>query len=88
MTIVADVFTDLNSQMALEEALGYPMQFYMICPVDGEPVVCVGAVYSYHEFKQPISNRLTNEQWRNMLKKRKYPARETWTQSYIVENTP
>lgn len=64
MPVVADVFTDLNSKMALEEAVGRPMKLYMVCPVDGEPTVCIGAVYSYYEFKQPIDKRLTDEEWR------------------------
>ena len=30
--------------------------------------VALGGVYSYYEFQQPISDRLTDEAWRAMLK--------------------
>ena len=78
MPIVADVHTDVNSGMALEEAVGPPLTLYMVCPVDGKPTVCLGAVYSYYEFKQPMSQRLTDEEWRKMLFVNWQPARPDW----------
>lgn len=84
MPIVADVFTDPNSKMVLEQAIGRPMALYMVCPVDGEPTVCVGAVYSYYEFKRPLAHRLTDDEWRKMLKERQAPALPKWTDEYIV----
>lgn len=88
MPVVADVFTDLNSKMALEEAVGKPMKLYMVCPVDGEPTVCIGAVYSYYEFKQPIDKRLTDEEWRELIKQNKQPEQAEWVKSYLVKKTP
>jgi hypothetical protein len=88
MPVVADVFTDLNSKMALEEAVGRPMKLYMVCPVDGEPTVCVGAIYSYYEFKQPIDKRLTDGEWRELIKQNKQPEQAEWVKSYLVKKAP
>lgn len=68
MPIVADVFTEVNTSQVLEEALGRPAEIFVIAKVDGEYKVCVGAVYSYYEFKQPMDDRLTDEKWRLILK--------------------
>jgi hypothetical protein len=84
MPVVADVHTNLDARMVLEEAVGWPMTLYLRVPVDGQPTVCVGAVYSYYEFKWPMRDRLTDEAWRKMLKERKAPAMPGWTARYVV----
>ncbi len=88
MPIVADVFTNVDAREALEEAVGWPMQMLAICPVAGTPTVCHGVTYSYYEFRQPMSNRLTDEQWRKMLEEQKAPQRPAWTSSFISESLP
>jgi hypothetical protein len=88
MPVIADVFTDLNSKMALEEAVGRPMKLYMVCSVDGEPTVCIGAVYSYYEFKQPIDKRMTDEEWRELIKQNKQPEQAEWIKSYLAKKAP
>ncbi|HUW82620.1 MAG TPA: DUF3160 domain-containing protein [Phycisphaerae bacterium] len=85
MPIVADVHTDVNTRQVLEEAVGWPWELLMVCPVDGEPVVCKGVVYSYYEFKQPMSQRLTDERWRKMLEEGKAPPPPAWAGRYSVE---
>ena len=64
--IVADIATDSNGT-CLEVATGNPSVLYVIVPVDGELHLCKGAVYSFYQFEQPISNRLTDSQWRQMM---------------------
>jgi len=83
MPIVADVHTDVNSGMVLEKGVGYPLAIYVKAPVDGKPTVCKGAVYSCYEFKQPMSDRLTDESWRDMLDAKKNPGLPAWTDTYI-----
>ena len=82
MPIVADVHTDVNTGSVLEEGIGEAMLLYAVAPVDGKPIVCHGVVYSQYEFKQPMSNRLTDEAWREMVRKRKTPAMPSWVQAY------
>lgn len=68
MACVADVHTDVNSKQVLEEAVGYPYYIYIICKIDGKDFLTVGGVFSYYEFKQSMSERLTDEKWQVLLK--------------------
>lgn len=85
MPVAADVHTEANTRLVLEEAVGAPWTLYMVCPVDGSPTVCLGVVYGYYEFKQPMSNRLTAEAWRKMLTEEKTPAPPSWLSRYVVK---
>jgi hypothetical protein len=82
MALVADVHTDSNTGKVLEEGVGDAFPIYVVVMVEGEQVVAMGGVFSYYEFKQPMSDRLTDEAWQAMSPK---PDRPAWTTSFIVE---
>ncbi len=84
MPIVADVHTDPNSKKVLEEAVGYPMTLFAVCPVAGEEKICVGGAYTYYEFKQPMADRLTDKAWRKRLEGDNAPPMPRWVRSYVV----
>jgi len=83
-TIVADVHTDTNTPAeVLEEGVGYVDIILVAYKVpDGRIIIGAGPTLSYYEFKQPINNRLTDEQWKDMLKSGQTPTRPTWTSSF------
>ncbi|HPR40951.1 MAG TPA: DUF3160 domain-containing protein [Candidatus Methanofastidiosa archaeon] len=85
IALVADVHTDVNSYMVLEEAVGYPYTIYVIVEIDGEVLVVQGPVFSYYEFKQPLDNRLTDEEWQEMLNEGSNPGIPGWTSEIIKE---
>ena len=64
--LVVDVATDPNGTV-LEMATGDPATVYVVVPVDGKLRIAQGTVFSFYQFKQPISDRLTDSQWRRML---------------------
>ena len=64
--IIADIATDPNGS-CLEVGTGNPSRIYVIVPIDGELHICQGAVYSFYQFEQPLSNRLTDSTWRQMM---------------------
>lgn len=64
--IVTDIATDPNGA-CLEVGTGNPSHIYVVVPMDGELHICVGAVYSFYQFEQPISERLTDSEWRQMM---------------------
>ena len=81
-TIVADVHTDPNTDMVLEEAVGYVRMMVVACDrPDGGVFLAAGPVYSYYEFQQPLSERLTDEGWREMLADDP-PKDPEWTASF------
>jgi len=82
-TIVADVHTDINTKKCLEEASGY-LDYIVVAykrPA-GDIVLAVGPILSYYEFKHPMSDRLTDEKWREILKSGKIPERPDWIRSF------
>ena len=64
--IVVDVATDPNGRV-LEMATGDPARIYVVVPVDGTLRIAEGCVYSFYQFEQPLSDRLTDSQWRKMM---------------------
>jgi hypothetical protein len=79
MAIVADVHTEGNSGQVLEEGVGDAFTIYVVAPVEGQQVVTQGGVFSYYEFKQPMSDRLTDEAWQALEPKPDLPR---WTASF------
>lgn len=85
-TIIADVHTDTNSNQVLEEGVGYVDLIIVAYKVpDGRIIAGAGPVFSYYEFKHPMDNRLTDEQWKTMLEDGEEPERPDWTSSFISE---
>ena len=80
MAIVADVHTDTNTGLVLEEGVGDAFVIYVVAPVEGQLVAAQGGVFSYYEFTQPMSDRLTDEAWQAMEPKPDLPV---WTGSFI-----
>jgi hypothetical protein len=87
MAVVADVHTDQGSLACLEEGVGYPLEVDVIVYENGEARICRGALFSYHEFTQPISNRLTDEQWREMLVSEAPPDMPEWAAALVAPGT-
>jgi len=77
-TVVADVHTEGNTQQVLEEGVGYVDIIVVAYKLpDGRILIGAGPVMSYYEFKQPMHDRLTDEQWRELLSS-KPPERPEW----------
>jgi hypothetical protein len=80
--IVADVHTDLNTDKVLEEALGkFNVLVIVYADADGKLYAGAGPVYNYFEFTQPMSQRLTDETWRQMLETSPQEPPE-WTNNF------
>ena len=91
MALIADVATDPNGR-CLEEAIGGASQIYVAFLLDGEIHIGIGGVFTYYQFEQPLSNRLTDSEWRRLIGMElnddmtynwdNYVAQPDWTQSY------
>jgi len=78
-TLVADVHTHTAEGKVLEEAVGYVDLIIVACPSpDGSIFLAAGPVLSYYEFKHPMSDRLTDEAWQELLDSPNRPERQTW----------
>ena len=66
MALITDVATDPNGS-CLQLGIGGASTIYVIYPIDGELHVGRGGVFNYYQFEQPISDRLTDSKWREMI---------------------
>ena len=82
--IVADVATNPNGQV-LEEGTGKISEIYVVVPVDGKLRIAKGGVYSYYEFTWPMSDRLTDKKWRELLNSGQAPALPSWTDAFVAK---
>ena len=64
--LIVDVATDPNGS-CLEIATGNPSIIYVACLVDGDVKICSGLMYNWYQFDQPISDRMTDTQWRQLI---------------------
>lgn len=64
--VVTDIATDPNGTV-LQIATGRPANIYVIVPVDGTLRIASGVAYDFYQFEQPMSNRLTDSEWRQMI---------------------
>jgi hypothetical protein len=83
MAVIADIHTDPNSGQVLEEAVGFPSIIYVKVSIGGKDQIVRGPVFSYYEFRQPMSDRLTDEGWQQMLQKGEEPPLPPWTSEFI-----
>ena len=65
-SIVVDIATDPNGAV-LEIGTGFVNTIFVLVPIDGQLHLTSGSVYSFYQFTQPISNRLTDTEWRQMI---------------------
>lgn len=82
--IIADIATDPNGEV-LEEGTGKIFSIYVAVPIDGKLRIAKGGVYSYYEFEWPMSDRLTDKKWREMLNSGKAPQLPEWTDAFIAK---
>jgi len=82
--IVADVATDPNGQV-LKEGTGKISEIYVVVPIDGKLRIAKGGVYSYYEFTWPMSDRLTDKKWRELLNSSQAPALPSWTDAFVAK---
>ena len=80
--MVADVHTDANTMQCLEEGVGYLNLIIVAYPTSHGIYAGAGPVMSYYEFKQPLEERLTDDEWKKMLQISP-PSLPPWTSSFI-----
>lgn len=82
--IIADVATDPNGSV-LEVGTGKISEIYVVVPIDGKLRIAKGGVYSYYEFAWPLSDRLTDKKWREMLNSSTAPNLPDWTSVFTAK---
>jgi hypothetical protein len=84
---IADVHTDPESGSVLEVGVGDAN--FLVLAVDSAACgsghsVYVGPAYSYYEFTQPASSRMTDSEWETRLGTPGPPQRPAWTSPFVA----
>ena len=82
--VVVDVHTDPTAGMVVEEAIGCPREITR----NAAGIKPRGALFSYYEFKHPMKDRLTDEEWQVMLGNEKYEIRGKGKRMKDLELSP
>lgn len=83
-TLVADVHTDSNTGQVLEEALGkFNILIVIYSDAEGKLYASAGPAYNYFEFTWPMSQRLTDEAWVELLSTDP-PKPPEWTNKFAA----
>lgn len=82
MALVADIHS--ADPLAFTIASGHADDIIAVVPIEGKNYLARGSVMSYYEFTVPMSERLTDDAWKQMLADGKQPARPKWAQSYLT----
>jgi hypothetical protein len=87
--VIADVATAPSPGLVLEVGVGRINELYAVVPLvedDGTITLQVakGGVFSYYEFPWPMSDRLTDEAWRQMIEEGTAPEPPAWSGSFFV----
>jgi hypothetical protein len=87
VAVVADIYTNNQGNKAgiLHSAVGYANDLYVVVEIGGYLYLTKGATFSYYEFSVPLNQRMTDEEWQDMLKKGKVFPLEPWLQDIIIK---
>ncbi|GAA3657726.1 DUF3160 domain-containing protein [Flavivirga jejuensis] len=88
VAIVADVYTANGNNNPdsgiLHVATGDVNDIFVVVEIEGYLYITKGAVLNYHEFKLPLGNRLTDEEWQEMLENNEAPQQPEWIKEIIL----
>ncbi|HEX7557003.1 MAG TPA: DUF3160 domain-containing protein, partial [Leptolinea sp.] len=67
----------------LEAGVGKVDRIFVVVPINGQLQVAQGGVFTYYEFKQPRSDRLTDEEWQKKLSSAA-PSLPAFSKNYLL----
>lgn len=88
VAVVADIYTSNSGNNPdkgiLHVATGNVNDIYVVVEIEGYLYITKGAVFGYHEFHIPMGNRLTDEEWQEMLNNGEAPDVPDWVKEIML----
>ena len=83
ISLVTDIHTNAPQRQVLQVGLGHLLDLFVSVPDTVGRTLTQGVSFSYFEFKQPMSKRLTNDAWYQRVRKGLKLRMPSWTQSFV-----
>lgn len=83
VALVTDIHTNVTEQVALHVGIGRVDKLFVAVPDTVGARMTEGGVFAFYEFTQPISDRLTDEQWQERIVGGTLPPRPSWVSSFF-----
>jgi hypothetical protein len=83
--IVVDVHTDTEHGQVLEVGTGHPELLVVVVDQGDDVAVYGGPVSSFYAFERPVSERMTDEQWKKAIQDHALPSRPEFASGYRAE---
>jgi hypothetical protein len=83
VALVTDIASAPMQGVALQEGVGGVDYIYVVVSHPDGLQVARGGVFSYYEFEGDINRRLTDQEWREMVKSGDLPPRPPWVGDFI-----
>lgn len=90
MGLVTDVYSYYgpDGEYCLEEATGNADIIWVVAEINGLLYLTRGATFTYYEFKEPATSRLTEGEWHVRLANKEIPERPAWTNGLYATVAP
>jgi hypothetical protein len=85
---ITDVHTDPMLQQCVQVGVGETNLCAIAIDNQQHRRVYVGPIYSYYEFTHAVTDRMTDEAWKDRLQKGDTPARPNWVREFQAERRP
>jgi hypothetical protein len=85
VALVTDITSNGVTGEVLQEAVGGVDYIYVVIPTPNGLQVARGAVYSYYEFVNQDGQRMTDEEWREIVASGDVPPRPAWISAFFSE---
>ena len=87
--LVTDIATDPDSETCLQIANAEPAMIAALVYFDGGVHLVSGTMFQFYQFEQPISERMTDQTWRELCENsygaKYFPSLPTWISAYSSE---
>ncbi|MBN1947778.1 MAG: DUF3160 domain-containing protein [Bradymonadales bacterium] len=83
IALAADVYTNIERQEVIQLAIGRIMDLFVVVPNTVGQRMVQGGIYSFYEFTQPMSERLTDMAWNERIEADDLPPLPPWSRSFI-----
>ena len=83
IALVTDIHTAIDRGQVLELGIGRIMNLFVVVPSVVGQRMTQGGIFSFYEFEQDMSNRLSDVEWGERIERGEAPPLPAWSSSFV-----